>query len=378
MKTRSIMATVLVCLASLVLAACEQKAHSSMERPPATVSVETAFIQDVPLYVDAIGRTVASKVVSVKPQVGGCITKIDFADGAELKEGDSLVTIDPRPYQAKLNSARATLAEKKASLELAKIQFDRYQGLLQTNSVAKTEFDQKKSTLDTCKAQVMQSQAAVETAELDLDYCFIRSPIQGRAGLRLVDIGNVVSPNSTPLLLIERLHPIYADFTITENRLPTVKHRLKGGVLRAEVSLPEQRDSSRDGDVAFLDNAVQETTGTVKLRATVPNNDDHFWPGQLVRVRLFLNTIRDAVLVPERATRLSAKGPYVYVVNKDSIAELRQVTLGQKHGDAIVIKRGVNAGERVIVVGQLGVAPGARVQISETHVKADSGIATEQ
>ncbi|MBI5251200.1 MAG: efflux RND transporter periplasmic adaptor subunit [Desulfomonile tiedjei] len=376
MKDHLIRSIGTLCLAAVLLAGCEKTPQKSMERPPATVVVGTAVTRNVPLYIDAIGRTVASKVVTVKPQVGGCITKIHFVDGAELKEGDPLFTIDPRPYKAKLDAANATLAEKKASLDLAKIQFDRYAGLLETNSVAQTDYDTKKNNVETSEAQVLQSQAAVEEAKLNLDYCYIASPVQGRAGLRLVDNGNVVSANSSSLLLIERLHPIYADFTITEHQLPAVKEKLRQGVLQASVSLSEQQDDPREAEVAFLDNAVQESTGTIKLRATLLNEDDHFWPGQLVRVRLFLDTIHDAVIVPAKATRMSAKGPFLFVVRDDSTAELRQVSLGQRHGDSVVINEGVKAGERVVMVGHLGVAPGAKVRVNEALVKV--GPSTEQ
>jgi multidrug efflux system membrane fusion protein len=326
-----------------------------------------AIKQDVPIYLDAVGKTVSREVVSIQPQVSGRITKIHFTDGAELKVGDPLFTIDPRPYDAQLHSAEATRAEKRAALDLAKIQFDRYAELFKTQSVSQQEYDQRKNALDMAQAQVQQSQAAVETAKLNLEYCNILSPIDGRAGLRLVDIGNVVAANTGSLLVIERLDPIYADFTITENELTTVQRKMQKSKLAVEVRLPDEPDNPRRGELTVLDNAVQGGTGTVKLRATIPNEDRHFWPGRFVKVRLILDTIQGAVLIPASATQMSSKGPFVYVVNGDSTAELRPVKLGQRQDRLVVIDGGVEPGERVVVAGQIGVIPGGKVNVEESR-----------
>jgi len=365
MKSRSLVTLVFICLVAVALAACGEKAPSGFARPPAAVSVVAAVARDVPIYIDTIGKSVASEVVSIQPQVSGRITGLHFVDGADLKVGDLLFTIDPRPYEAQLHSAEATLAEKRAAMNLAKIQFSRYAELLQTKAVSQQEYDQRKNTLDIAQAQVRQSEAAVENARLNLDYCTIRSPINGRAGQRLVDIGNVVAANTGSLLVIERLDPIYADFTITENDLTAVQRNMKQGTLKVEVRLPDEPDKPREGKLTFLDNAVQDGTGTVKLRATIPNSDHHFWPGRFVKARLILSTIRQAVLVPAAAPQLSAKGPFVYVVSEDSTAELRPVTLGQRQDDFVVVDRGLRAGDRIVMTGQLGVMPGGKVSVEE-------------
>ncbi len=349
---------------------CERKTPMSFQRPPASVSVATAIQKDAPVYIDTVGKTVAREVVSIQPQVSGRITKIHFTDGADLKKGDMLFTIDPEPYRAQLASAEGTLAEKKAALQLAKLQLDRYEDLLKTKSVSQYDYDQRKNAYDIAVAQVKQSEAAVETAKINLAYCFIRSPIDGRAGQRLVDIGNVVAANVGSLLIIQRLDPIYADFTITETELTSVQEKMKKGALKAEVRLPDDSEKPREGEVSFLDNAVQETTGTVKLRATLPNGDHRFWPGRFVRVRLVLETIHDAVLIPAAAPQKSAKGMFVYVVNDDSVAQLRPVKLGQRQEDMVVVEQGLKAGEHVIVSGQLAVMPDAKVQVKESGALA--------
>jgi membrane fusion protein, multidrug efflux system len=353
----------LVCSLSVLLTACAKKDPPSFDRPPAPVTVATAVSQDVPLYLDEVGRTVAREVVSVQPQVSGTITEIRFADGVDLKKGDPLFTIDPRPFQAQLTAAEANLAQSKAALDFAKIQFARVQDLVESKAIARQDYDTRKNAVEVGEAQVEQNKAAVESARLNLEYTSIRSPIDGRAGRRLVDIGNVVTANTTTLLTIERMDPIYADFTVTEIDFPNVKRNAGKRPLRVEVRLPDEPSKPEAGQLTFLDNAVQSSSGTVLLRATVPNPARHLWPGQFVNVRLVLDTLPKAVLVPAAATQDSAKGPFVYVIKTDSTAELRPVTLGQRQGDLVVVEQGLQPGERVVTVGQLGVMPGAKVRV---------------
>jgi membrane fusion protein, multidrug efflux system len=345
------------------LAACNKKPEANFERPPAPVTVARAVAQDVPVYIDAVGKTVAREVVSVQPQVSGRITQIHFTDGANVKIGDLLFTIDPRPYQAQLNQAEANVAQAEAALSLAKVNFARVEKVSDPRAVSRQDFDARKSAVETAEATLKQNRAAVENARLNLEYCTIRSPINGRAGQRAVDVGNVVSANNGSLLVIQRLDPIYADFTVTESELSGVQRNMAKQALKVEVRLPDDGTEPREGKLTFLDNSVQEGSGTVKLRATLNNNDRSFWPGRFVKVRLILQTQRDAVLVPADAPQLSAKGPFVYVVKPDSSAELRPVKVGQRQEDLIVIKDGLKADERVVVSGQLGVTPGGKVRV---------------
>ena len=233
--------------------------------------------------------------------------------------------------------------------------------------------------------------AAIESAKVALSYCYIRSPIDGRAGQRLVDLGNVVNPggvanasstnggagngpsgNSNGLLVIERLDPIYADFTISQSSLAEVQEQMHAGTLKAEVRLPDSADAPVTGQLTFLDNAVQNATGTVNLRATIPNAGHRFWPGRFVNVRLVLSTIHEAVLIPATAPQTSAKGSFVYVVKQDSTAEQRPVTLGQRQGDLVVVETGVRPGERVVTNGQLGVTPGGKVVVERPRDASDA------
>src|SRR5437660_400083 len=400
-------------LTTALFTGCANKAaQQGFERPPAPVSVTEAVMQDVPNYIDAIGKTVAREVVSIQPQVSGRILKIHFTDGANVKKGELLFTIETRPFEANLRQAQANVAKdlalkKQAEANLAKdlaqsrygdVEAKRYRTLVEQGVVSREQYDQAESNTESLKATVEADRAAIHSAEesikvdtaavdsakVELSYCYIRSPIDGRAGQRLVDIGNVVNPggssgggasnnpssgtsgNSNSLLVIERIDPIYADFTIPQDNLGTVQQQMREGTLKTEVRLPEATDPIA-GQLTFLDNAVQSATGTINLRATVPNSDHRFWPGRFVNIRLVLSTIHGAVLVPATAPQMSAKGSYVYVVKQDSTAEQRQVTLGQRQGDLIVVEQGVSPGEQVVINGQVGVTPGGKVRIEQPN-----------
>lgn len=356
----------IVCLAViLTTAGCvKQTTHAEQATPPpAPVTAATVVGHDVPVYLDEIGKSGAFESVTVTPQISGRITERSFQDGAELTRGQLLFTIDPRPYQAQLDSAQAQLAQNKAALELAQTQLKMYASIANTRAVSQLDYETKKSTVDVDAAQVQASEAAVENAKLNLEYCYIRSPITGRAGARMVDIGNVVQANATGLLLIQRLDPIYADFTITENDLPEVQREMARGILHTRVRVPsDPENAGRSGTLNFLDNAVQDQTGTLKLRATIPNRDHHFWPGQFVQVRLILATHK-GLLVPAQATGISQQGSFVYVIKPDNTVEFRAIQLGQRQGDNVVVNKGLAEGERVVVTGQLTLHPGARVVV---------------
>jgi multidrug efflux system membrane fusion protein len=435
-------------IVAFALVACQrQEQQPNFVRPPAPVTVATAVARDTFLYVDAVGRCVANEIVSVQPQISGRIVKIHFADGADLKQGDLLFTIDPRPVQASLEQAEANVARDRAQarqaeanmardqaavaqaqaaltqaraqlaqaeanvvrdqaqLENARVQDQRYSELVRQGYVAREQADQVRTAMETAaatlradqamvesgkaavaaaeaglaqaKAAVVAGQAAVEnarasiraneamveSARLQLAYTEIRSPIDGRAGQRLVDVGNVVTANTSSLLSIQRIDPVYAEFTVTENELTEVQRHMQGGRLPVEVRLPDQPEAVMPGTLTFVDNAVQEGTGTVKLRATVPNRERRLWPGRFVNVRLILRQLPGAVLVPASAPQNSAKGLFVYVVKEDGTADLRPVTLGQRQGDLVIVAQGVKAGEQVVTNGQMGVMPGGKVRI---------------
>jgi multidrug efflux system membrane fusion protein len=335
--------------------------------PAASVTVSPAKAQDVPLYIEEIGTTAAREYVAVQSQVAGQVHEIHFTDGQELKKGDMLFTIDPRPFQAAVAQAEANVGQRRAELELAKQDFARVEDLIKTKAISQQEFDQKQNAVAVSEAQVKAADAAVQTAKLNLDYCYVRSPIDGRAGQRQVDVGNVVKVNDMTLLVIQRLDPIYADFTITERDLPRVREHMRANGaqrLKAQVSVPGTPGEPRTGELTFLDTAVQQGSGRVKLRATLPNEDRHFWAGQFVNVRLVLEVKKGAVLVPSQAIQIGQTGPYVYVVEAGKTAAMRQIKQGQRQDGWVVISDGVKAGENVVTTGQKFLFPGAPVAIS--------------
>jgi membrane fusion protein, multidrug efflux system len=352
-------------LATLTIVGCgKNNVQAAPTMPAPLVTVVKATSQDVPQYLEEIGRNAAFESVTVTPQVGGRITERHFQDGENLRKGQLLFVIDPRPFKAQFDAAQASLAQAKAALDLAKIQFARDEEVIAARAISKQDYDTKKNTVDVDQAQVDSAVAALETAKLNLEYCYIHSPIDGRAGARLVDVGNVVQANATSLLSIQRLDPIYANFTITESDLPAVQKQMSSGMLKAAVRLPSETESAaRPGRVEFLDNAVQNGTGTVNLRATLSNADHHFWPGQFVNVKLVLTTEKGRVLIPSQAAQISQQGPFVYIVKSDDTAEFRPVKLGQRQGDQVVITEGVAPNERVVLAGQMLVRPGGKVRV---------------
>jgi len=326
----------------------------------------------VPAYLDEIGNCTAFETVMIQPQVSGALAGIHFKDGTEVKKGDLLFTIDPRPFQADLDKAKAALAQDKAKAVFADAQLVRARDLSKTKVVAPQDFDSAQSAALAARATVQADEAAVETAQINLDYCQIRSPIDGRASKRLVDIGNVVAANTTQLLLIQRQDPIYVEFTIPEGSLPAVRHYQAAHPLNVEASFADDPSKSKLGSLDFLDSGVQPNSGTVKLRALLDNKTRLFWPGQFVKARLLLDSLKDAVLTPAEAVQVGENGPFVFVVKEDSTVELRKVKPGQRQGEEVVITEGVKAGETVVVTGQITLAPGTAVIATPFETGTDS------
>jgi multidrug efflux system membrane fusion protein len=315
---------------------------------PKPVTTAKVITQDVPLYLDEIGTTAAYETVQIQAQVSGQIVSRDFKDGADVKKGDLLFQIDPRPYEAALASAQADQALNDASLKR--------QELLRAKNVTATQ------EFETAQANARRSQAAVAAAQVNLDRCYIKSPIDGRAGLRNVDIGNLVGPGgNAPLLMIMGMNPIYTDFTVAEPDLPLVRRYLNNPNLKVVTDADGDNVEPREGKLYFIDNAVQPGAGTVKLRGETPNQDRALWPAQFVKVRLILDVLKEAKLVPGSAVQIGQNGPYVFIVKPDSTLELRPVKPGQSQGDLTVITDGVQPGEMVVTSGQLQLSPGMKV-----------------
>ncbi len=359
-----------VLLAAFVLFRIFQHRATEAEaaQPPVrSVLVAKVITKDVPLYLDEIGTCAAYETVQVQAQVSGQIIARNFQDGADVKQGDLLFTIDPRPYQAALEQAQGQLGQAKSKLVLDQITLKRQQELRARNVISPQDLDTAQATVKSDEAMVKTAEGAVAAAQVNLDYCNIRSPINGRAGLRLVDVGNVVTGGNgggggAVLLTIQGLDPIYTDFTVSETDLPLVRRYLGGPNVKVQTNSPDENLPPRVGDLYFIDTSVQPGAGTVKARAVTPNPDHGLWPSEFVRVRFILDKLKDAALVPSQAVQISQGGPFVFVLKPDNTVDLRQVKPGQRQeGDTIVIQSGLKAEETVVVTGQLALAPGTKV-----------------
>lgn len=360
MKWTSAFRGCLLC-ASLALAACAKKA---VPPPPEAVPVTAARVErrDLPVEVTAIGHVEPYSTVSVKSQVNGTLESVAFREGQDVHKGDLLFRIDPRPFQAALAQARANLARDRAQEQNAASEVGRYEGLVQKDYVTREQYDQVKANAEALASTVKASEAAVENAALQLSWCTITSPIDGRTGGLLVHAGNVIKANDDkPLVVINQVRPVYVTFSAPENTLAEL--RKSGSVLPVRAAPPSDAAHPKTGTLSFVDNAVDPTTGTITAKATFANADASLWPGQYVNVTVVLRTEPSAVVVPSPAIQTGQNGSYVYVVRPDSTVESRPVTVERTQGTVTVVAKGLAPGEQVVTDGQLRLTPGARVEV---------------
>jgi multidrug efflux system membrane fusion protein len=377
---------------SLMLAGCQtQKTQSAGPPPPVPVSVAVAVEQSVPTEVQAVGTVEASSVIQVKSQISGELVKVAFAEGADVKEGDLLFEIDARPYQEALRQAEAAFNRDTANLHQAEA--NREKDVAQSHSldadasrnaqlakegiVSRTQDEQSRAAADSNRAAINADQAAIESyrasiesdrsaidrAKLDLTYCQIRSRVTGRSGNLLVHEGNIVSANTTNLVVINKLNPIWVSFGVPEEHLAAIQRSSAGRRLVVQATPKDaQNPMPVNGQLSVIDNTVDSTTGTIKLKATFENSRRLLWPGQFVNVSLTLDTQAGAIVVPAEAVKPGQQGQMVYVVKPDQTVEPRNVRAGAIHGNQIVIQQGLAAGETVVTDGQLLLYPGAHIQ----------------
>ncbi|ABQ26551.1 efflux RND transporter periplasmic adaptor subunit [Geotalea uraniireducens] len=349
-----------------LLPGCSKKQEKPRPKPPVPVKVSTAVQKDVPVQVKAIGNVEAYNTVSIKAQVNGQIARVHFREGQEVKKGDLLITIDPRPFETALKQAQANLLKDQAQARNADEQVRRYGGLVKDGIVTREQYDQLKTSADAFAATLASDQAAVESAKIQLAYCFIRSPINGRTGNLMVQQGNLVKANDVPVLVtINQINPVYVTFSVPENDLLEIKKYMAGGRLKVAAAIPNDVRPPETGTISFLDNMVDSTTGTIKLKGTFVNAERRLWPGQFVNVIVVLTTRPDSVVVPTQAIQTGQQGPFVFVVKADKSVELRQVTVGTALNGETVIEKGVQSGETVVIDGQLRLMPGVKIEIKQ-------------
>ncbi len=353
--------------AAMAGAACAGKGGAP---PKETVPVTAATVETrtVPLEVQAIGHVEPLATVAVKTRIGGEITEVGFREGQDVKPGDLLFVIDPRPYEAAVKEARARLARDRALAKTAAETATRYAELIKKDFVTAQQNDETEANAAAAQATVQADEAFVQSAELDLAYCRITSPIAGRTGSLLVHKGNMIKANDDrTLVTINQIHPIAVTFAVPEGSLPAIRASYRaGGRLEVRAAPSDQASAtpaSESGELSFLDNAVDSATGTIRLKATYANESNTLWPGQYVTVLLQLANEPGRIVVPTQAVQSSQKGTYVYVVKSDLTVETRPVTIQRTHGTYSVIANGLSAGERVVTDGQLRLAPGSKVEI---------------
>jgi membrane fusion protein, multidrug efflux system len=334
--------------------------------PPVAVTVATVQQQSVPMALRAIGNVEPYSTVALKARVGGQILEVNFREGQSVKKGEVLFRIDPRPFEAALRQAEANALRDRAARDQARSQEKRYQELLDKNFISKEAYAQIRTNAATAEATAKASQAALENARLALEYCTIRSPLDGYVGRALLQAGNVVrADDSASLVVINQVRPIYVNFGIPEQYLPEVRKHMAAGPLAAEVQPPDAQQPAPRGTLIFVDNAVDPSTGTIRLRAQFDNADAALWPGQFVNLSLRLYEQADAIVVPATAVQTGPDGQYVYVIGEDMIADVRRVTVQRTEGEQAIIAKGLASGERVVTRGQLRLGPKTRVQIAK-------------
>ena len=360
----------LLLAAATSLSGCSRgKPQGVVARQSVPVTVATAVVKTVPVEVRIIGNVEAYSTVSVKAQLAGEVEQAFFKEGQDVKKGERLFTLDPRPYQATLQQLEANLARDQAQWENAQAQEERYTKLFQSGIVSKEQYDAFRTNADALAASVRADQAAIERAKVDLSYCFIVSPIDGRTGSLLVYPGNVVKDNDTVLVVINQIHPIYVTFSVPEQYLLEIRKYRASGPLKVEAVIPDDLRPAAQGVLTFIDNAVDRTTGTIKLKATFANPDNRLWPGQFVNVVLKLTSQPNVVVVPSEAVQTGQSGQYVFVIQPDLTAESRPVVPGSIVGGETVIEKGLRAGEKVVTDGQLRLAPGVKVEVKKSSDK---------
>jgi membrane fusion protein, multidrug efflux system len=339
------------------------QAAKLQQLPAAPVKVAAVASRTMPVQLQAIGNVEAISSVTIKPQISGQLMKVHFQEGDFVKKGQLLFTIDRAPFEAALRQAEATLAKDQAQTLNAKLDAQRYEGLGREGVVSKQQVDAAQATYNALEATVAADKAAIETAKINLEYTSIYAPINGRTGNIGAKEGNLVKANDVPILVtINQIEPIYVTFSVPEQQLPDIKKYTGTKTLRVEAA--QQGSGQRfEGKLTFIDNAVDLTTGTIKLKATFSNQERALWPGQFVDVTLTLTSQSNALVIPSAALQTGQNGTYVYVVSPDLTAQPQPVKVGWTVGDSTVIASGLEPGQRVVTDGQLRLTPGAKVTV---------------
>jgi membrane fusion protein, multidrug efflux system len=326
------------------------------------VTAGTVAVEDVPVFLHGIGSVQAYNTVAIKSRVDGQIVKINFKEGEEVKVGDPLIQIDPRPYQSALETAQAAKEKDEAQLEGAQLDLDRYYKLLAPGWQTRQSYDQQKATVEQFQAAIKGDIAQIENAKLNLNYADIRSPIDGRLGAKLVDVGNLVhASDNAPLVMITELKPIFVSFTLPQETLDDIQENNKKAPLVVRAYSGDGNKELAQGKLTLIDNMIDQATGTIHLKARFDNDDERLWPGEFVSLRVILTTRRGVTTVPQQTVQQGPNGHYAYIIKPDNTVERRDVEVASIQDGIAVITKGLTPGEKVVVDGQFRLTEGARV-----------------
>jgi multidrug efflux system membrane fusion protein len=351
-----------------LVAQYNKESRAAVQKAPAAVPVSVAQVvaRTMPVRLTAIGNVEPFTTVAVKARVDGQLNSVKFKEGDEVRQGSVMFEIDPRPFAASLKQAQANLAKDRALFDRASEQEKRYKDLLSKNFISPDAYEQVRTNTETAAATVSADQAAIDNATLSLEYCTIRSPVTGYAGRIQIQQGNLVKANDTnPLVTVNQVVPIYASFSVPEQNISDIRKYQADGVLKVDAAFTNAAHAPVAGKLSFIDNTADMTTGTIKLKAEFPNTDKALWPGQFVNVVLTLYEQKDAVVAPSAAVQSGPSGQYVYVVKPDQTVEMRAIKIARAEGDDTVVASGLQAGEQVVIVGQLRLAPGTKVNVGK-------------
>lgn len=355
-----------IALPLVCLTGCSQQPAPPPRLPNVVVTCPT--VSTVPRYLDYPGHIEAYNTINVQTQIAGELTGMYFEEGTEVKAGQLLFTIDSRPYRAALDKAEAALAQSVASLRYAEETAQRYSKLVQEEYVAQLQYDQYLTNVLVEEASVQANEAEVETAKLNLLYTTIYAPLSGVAGKKQIDVGNYVTVADNPsLITINQIDPVYASFYVPDVDLPTIQKYQAAGELKTIIYLNEDRSLAYEGKLTLIDNQVNESTGSIFMKATLCNDNKALWPGEFVDVRVILTTMNDAIQLPYQAVQLGQQGHFVFVVASDHTVALKNIKVGQRQGDLVVIESGLAATDVVVLEGQLNLYQGAKVNIQQQN-----------
>ena len=341
--------------------------------PGVPVTAGTVAAQDVPVFLNGIGTVQAYNMVAIKSRVDGQIVKVDFKEGQDVKEGEPLLQIDPRPFQAALEQAQANKQKDEAQLVGAQLDLDRYEKLIGSGWQTRQSYDQQKATVGQLQASIKGDEAQINTAKLNLSYSDIRSPIDGRLGAKLVDKGNLVHANdNAPLVTITEVKPIFVSFTLPQETLDDVRENHKGSPLVVYAYSGDGKKQLTEGKLTLIDNSIDQSTGTVHLKARFDNDDERLWPGQFVSLRVVLSTRRKVSTVPAQTVQNGPTGYYAYVIKPDDTVERRAVDIASIQDGIAVVTKGLSPGERIVVDGQYRLTEGVRVKPTAPQTGAAS------